>query len=341
MNGELMAFASLDDLRRACTDLAGPDEAAGEAAWNRQDQLTKPPRSLGRLEEAVAWLATWQHRPRPRLDRVKVLVFAGSHGVAARGVSAFPAEVTAQMVANFAAGGAAINQLARTAGAELAVIPLSVDTPTTDFTASPAMSDEDFLAAVSTGYDAVAPGTDLVCIGEMGIANTTAAAALANALFGGPAENWTGRGTGVDDDGLARKTAVVAEAVALHAGVKDDPLELARRLGGRELSAMMGAALACRHRNVPLLIDGFVASAAVAPLIKLHPQGLAHAAAGHVSAEAAHARLLIALGLDPLLDLRMRLGEASGACLAVLILRGALACFDGMATFADAGVSGG
>jgi nicotinate-nucleotide--dimethylbenzimidazole phosphoribosyltransferase len=335
-----MAFASLDELRRACGDLTDADEAATEAVWNRQDQLTKPPRSLGRLEEVVAWLAAWQRRPRPQLDRVKVLVFAGSHGVAARGVSAFPAEVTAQMVANFAAGGAAINQLARAVGAELAVVPLSVDRPTADFTAAPAMSDEDFLAAVAAGYDAVEPNTDLVCIGEMGIANTTAAAALSCALFGGPAGDWTGRGTGVDDEGLVRKTAVVAEAVALHADVRGDPLELARRLGGRELAAMLGAALACRRRNVPLMVDGFVATAAVAPLVKLHPNGLAHAMAGHVSAEAAHARLLVALGLDPLLDLRMRLGEASGACLAVTVLRSALACFDGMATFADAGVSG-
>ena len=334
-----MAFTSLDELRRACTGMPGPDETTCEAVWNRQDQLTKPPRSLGRLEDLVAWLATWQRRPRPRLDRVKVLVFAGSHGVAARGVSAFPAEVTAQMVANFAAGGAAINQLARIAGAELEVIPLAVERPTADFTHAPAMSDEDFLAAVSTGFDSVEPGLDLVCIGEMGIANTTAAAALACALFGGSAADWTGRGTGVDNDGLARKTAVVAEAVALHADVKDDPLETARRLGGRELAAMLGAALACRVKNVPLLIDGFVATAAVAPLARLHPAGLAHALAGHVSAEAAHARLLLALSLDPLLDLGMRLGEGSGACLAVNLLRGALACFDGMATFSDAGVS--
>jgi nicotinate-nucleotide--dimethylbenzimidazole phosphoribosyltransferase len=334
-----MAFASMDELRRACADLPPPDEAAAEAVWNRQDQLTKPPRSLGRLEELVAWLAAWQRRPRPRLDKVEVIVFAGSHGVAARGVSAFPAEVTAQMVANFAAGGAAVNQLARTVGADLEIIPLAVDRPTADFTAGPAMSDEAFLEAVSVGHASVAAGTDLVCIGEMGIANTTAAAALCCALLGGQASSWTGRGTGVDDEGLARKTAVVAEAVALHADVREDPLELARRLGGRELAAMLGAALACRQRGVPLVIDGFVASAAVAPLVRLHPQGLAHAVAGHVSAEAAHARLLVALDLHPILDLNMRLGEASGACLAVSILRGALACFDGMATFADAGVS--
>jgi len=337
----MTAFASLEALRRACTELPEPDEAAAEAAWQRQDFLTKPPRSLGRLEEIVAWLARWQHMPRPRLDRIKVLVFAGSHGVTRRGVSAFPAEVTHQMVANFAAGGAAINQLARVAGAELEVIPLQVEHPTGDITREPAMSEEEFLAAVSAGHAAVHENTDLVCIGEMGIGNTTVAAAVAAGLFGGDAADWTGRGTGVDDAGLARKTAAVADALAHHAAALSDPLEVARRLGGRELAAMMGAALAARHHHVPLLVDGFVSTAAVAPLASLHPAGLAHTLAGHVSAEAGHRRLLDRLGLEPLLDLRMRLGEGSGACLAVNVVRAALACFDGMATFADAGVSQG
>jgi nicotinate-nucleotide--dimethylbenzimidazole phosphoribosyltransferase len=335
----MTAFASLKTLRQACMDLPAPDEAAAEAVWQRQDALTKPPRSLGRLEDIVAWLARWQRLPRPRLDRVKVLVFAGSHGVTARGVSAFPAEVTPQMVANFAAGGAAINQLARAAGAELGVVPLEVERPTGDITRGPAMDEAGFLAAVEAGYSAVHENTDLLCIGEMGIGNTTIAAALAAALFGGEPGNWTGRGTGVDDAGLARKTEVVAEALALHRVALGDPLEVAQRLGGRELAAMMGAALAARRHHVPLLVDGFVATAAVAPLAKLHPQGLAHAMAGHVSAEAAHRELLRQLGLEPLLDLRMRLGEGSGACLAVNVVRAALACFDGMATFGDAGVS--
>src|SRR5262249_34751125 len=163
------------------------------------------PQSLGRLEKVVAWLAKWQGRNPPRLKRVEVLVFAGNHGVTAQGVSAYPAEVTAQMVANFAAGGAAVNQLARTAGASLRVIPLALDRPTADFTQAPAMDEAAFLAAVTSGYDAVAPDLDLVCLGEMGIGNTTAAAALAAALFGGGGTRWAGRGTGVDDQGLARK----------------------------------------------------------------------------------------------------------------------------------------
>ncbi|MBN9034487.1 MAG: nicotinate-nucleotide--dimethylbenzimidazole phosphoribosyltransferase [Rhizobiales bacterium] len=334
-------FASLDALREACTNLNEPDEPAAQAAWERQDTLTKPPRSLGRLEEIVAWLARWQRLPRPRLDRVKVLVFAGSHGVTAQGVSAFPAEVTQQMVANFAAGGAAINQLARATGAELSVVPLEVERPTGDITREPAMDEAEFLAAVSAGYEAVHESLDLLCIGEMGIGNTTVAAALAAGLFGGAASDWTGRGTGVDDAGLARKTAAVEKALARHADAAGDPLALAMRLGGRELAAMMGAALAARHRHVPLLVDGFVATAAVAPLARLRADGLAHAMAGHVSAEAAHPRLLGALAMKPLLDLGMRLGEASGACLAVNVARSALACFDGMATFGDAGVSQG
>ena len=203
-------FASLDDLRAACLDLPEGDANAALAATERQNALTKPPGSLGRLEEVAIWLARWQGRPIPRLDRVAVLVFAGNHGVTAQGVSAYPTEVTAQMVANFAAGGAAINQLARNAGATLSVIPLSLDEPTADFTQAPAMSDEEFLAAVAVGYDAVPSDADLVCLGEMGIGNTTAAAAVAAALFaGGGGARWAGRGTGVDDRGLARKKAAI------------------------------------------------------------------------------------------------------------------------------------
>jgi len=337
----MTAFASLEALREACTNPRGPDEDDARSVWERQDALTKPPRSLGRLEEIVAWLARWQHLPRPRLDRVKVLVFAGSHGVTAQGVSAFPPEVTHQMVANFTAGGAAINQLARAAGAELCVVPLSVERPTGDIPRAPAMDEDAFLAAVAAGYDAVQENVDLLCIGEMGIGNTTVAAALAAALFGGSGADWAGRGTGVDDAGLARKAAAIDAALACHADAAADPLAAAMRLGGRELAAMLGAAVAARGRHVPLLLDGFVATVAVAPLARLHPQGLAHALAGHLSAEAGHGKLLRHLGLDPLLDLGMRLGEASGACLAVNVVRAALACFDGMATFDDAGVSQG
>jgi nicotinate-nucleotide--dimethylbenzimidazole phosphoribosyltransferase len=332
-------FSSLNDLRAACLDLAAGDPKAAAAAAGRQSQLTKPPGSLGRLEDIVVWLAQWQGRNMPRLDRVDILVFAGNHGVTQQGVSAYSAEVTAQMVANFSAGGAAINQLARTVGANLRVVPLALEEATADFTQAPAMNENEFLTAVSTGYSTVAPGTDLVCLGEMGIGNTTAAAALAAALFDGGGSRWAGRGTGVDDAGLARKRAAIDLGLARHAAMLGDPLSSAAALGGRELAAILGAALAARHRRIPVLLDGFVCVAAVAPLMKLRADALDHAMAAHVSAEAAHRMLLTELRLDPLLDLGMRLGEGSGAALAVSVLRAALACHAGMATFAEAGVA--
>jgi nicotinate-nucleotide--dimethylbenzimidazole phosphoribosyltransferase len=331
-------FRSLDQLRAACFDLPAGNREAAEAVIARQAQLTKPLGSLGRLETIVAWLAEWGRNP-PRLDQVDILVFAGNHGVTAHGVSAFPAAVTAQMVANFDAGGAAINQIARAISARLAVTPLELDRPTGDFTREPAMDEGEFLSAVSTGYGSVRRDADLICLGEMGIGNTTAAAAMAAALFGGGGSRWAGRGTGVDDRSFARKQDVIDRALARHAGILDDPLAIAAALGGRELAAMLGAALAARHRGIPVLLDGFVCTAAVAPLAKLRPGALDHTLGGHVSAEAAHGALLQELELKPLLDLGMRLGEGSGAALAVSILRAALACHTGMATFAEAGVA--
>jgi nicotinate-nucleotide--dimethylbenzimidazole phosphoribosyltransferase len=335
-----MPFKTVDELRSACLDLPAGDDDAAKAAAARQDTLTKPQGSLGRMEAVAIWLARWQGREMPRLDRTKIIVFAGNHGVTAQGVSAFPAEVTVQMVANFAHGGAAINQLARLAGAELDVIPLDLDRPTGDFTETEAMDEAAFLDAVSTGYDAVGNDLDLLCLGEMGIGNTTPAAAISAALFGGGAQAWTGRGTGVDDAGLSRKVKAIEAGLKRHAAALSDPLAVAAALGGRELAAIFGAVLAARRHNVPVLLDGFVCTAAAAPLARLHPQGLAHTLAGHVSAESGHRRLLEALELAPLLDLNMRLGEGSGAAVALNIVRAALACHAHMASFAKAGVSG-
>ncbi len=334
-----MAFKSLDELRSACLAVTAGSDAAANAVARRQDTLTKPQGSLGRLETIAAWLARWQGRDMPRLDNVKVVVFAGNHGVTAQGVSAYPSEVTVQMVANFAGGGAAINQLARVAGAKLDVIPLDLDHPTGDFTQLPAMDEAAFLTAVSAGHEAVTSDLDLVCFGEMGIGNTTPAAAISAALFGGGAEKWTGRGTGVDDAGLRRKVVAIEAGLKRHADSLSDPLKVAAALGGRELAAILGATLAARRNNVPVLLDGFVCTAAAAPLAKLHPTGLAHAIAAHVSAEAGHRGLLAALDMPPLLDLGMRLGEGSGACLAINIVRSALECHARMASFAEAGVS--
>ncbi len=332
-------FTSFSELRAACLDLPHGNQAASSAVAAREATLTKPPRSLGRLEDLVAWLALWQGFAPPRLERVEILVFAGNHGVTRLGVSAYPAEVTAQMVANFSSGGAAINQLARAGGAALRVIPLALDEPTADFTERPALSEDEFLDAISAGYRAVSADCNLICLGEMGIGNTTAAAAIAAALFGGGGARWAGRGTGVDEAGLTRKRAIIDRALSRHRDALHEPLRVAAALGGRELAAIMGAVLAARRLRIPVLLDGFVCTAAVAPLAKLRADALAHTLAAHVSAEAGHRLLLDELKLKPLLDLDMRLGEASGAALALNILRAALACHTGMATFAQAGVS--
>jgi nicotinate-nucleotide--dimethylbenzimidazole phosphoribosyltransferase len=337
----LDAPRAIDDFRSLLKDLPGPDPEAVAAARERNGQLTKPPGALGRLEDLAIWYAGWRGHARPRIERPQVVVFAGNHGVAARGVSAFPADVTVQMVANFKAGGAAINQLAGLAGARLDVVALDLDRPTADFTEGPAMSEAEFLAALMAGWEAVDRASDLLVVGEMGIANTTAAAAVAAGLFGGEAEDWVGRGTGVDDAGLARKREVVAVGLARHAEALSDPFEVLRRLGGRELAAMAGAVLAARQARIPVILDGFICTAAVAPLESARPGALDHAVAGHVSEEPGHARLLARLGKEPLLRLGLRLGEGSGAALAIQVLKGAIACHSGMATFAEAGVAEG
>jgi nicotinate-nucleotide--dimethylbenzimidazole phosphoribosyltransferase len=220
------------------------------------------------------------------------------------------------------------------------VAPIELDRPTRDFTVAPAMDPDEYLAAVDVGYRTVPPESDLVAVGEMGIANTTTAAMLCAALIGGDATQWVGRGTGVDDAGLERKRVAIEAALAFHRGILGDPLDVAAALGGRELAGIAGAVLAARRHKIPVLLDGFVATAAILPLARLDAEILAHCRAGHVSAETAHRALLRELGLDPLLDLQMRLGEASGAGVAVLLARAALACHAGMATFAEAGVSG-
>ena len=329
-------FTSLAAFRSLLQTLPQPDMAARAQAQARDSVLTKPAGSLGRLEEVALWVAGWQGRAQPRIAHPLVLIFAGNHGVTARGVSAFPAEVTVQMVANFRAGGAAINQLARTFGARLEVHALELDRPVADFTAQAAMTEADVVAALAVGWNAVDPAADLLVAGEMGIGNTTSAAALACALFGGAAADWTGRGTGVDDAGLALKTQVVAEGIALHAGAT--PLDALRCLGGREIAAMAGAIARARAERIPVILDGFICCAAAAVLEAEVAGALDHCIAGHQSAESAHGRLLQALGKVPLLSLGLRLGEGSGAALAIAVVQGAVACHSGMATFAEAGV---
>ena len=315
------------------------DEAARAAARERQTQLTKPPGALGRLEDLAVWLAGWQGTLKPRVARVQAVVFAGNHGVTAQGVSPYPADVTAQMVANFQAGGAAINAMAEAFGYGLTVAPLDLDRPTRDFTTGPAMSEAETLHALNAGAAALAHDNDVVVLGEMGIGNTTVASALAAALFGGTGRDWAGPGTGLDAAGVSRKADVIDAALALHRDHCHGAFETLRRLGGRELAAIAGAVLAARRRRIPVVLDGAVATAAVAPLAAATSDALAHCVAGHVSAEPAHRRLLELIGLPPLLDLEMRLGEGTGAALAVQILKAAAATHAHMATFSEADVS--
>ena len=337
--GAQEAPATFDEIRQLLRELPGPDMASRSAAATRQQQLTKPRGSLGRLEELAEWLAAWQGKHPPQLDRPRVAVFAGNHGVAARGVSAYPAEVTQQMVQNFIDGGAAINQLCANCDADLRVYELALDQPTEDFSKAPAMSEDECARAMAYGMLAVEEGFDVMALGEMGIANTTSAAAICCALFGGSPSDWIGPGTGVDQAGLSRKAEVVGQALATHEGQLGDPLEVLRRLGGLELAAIAGAILACRLARTPVLLDGFTCTAAAAVLYQMDRHALDHCTVAHVSAEPGHRRLLQAIEKRALVDLDMRLGEASGAALAIPLLQAAVTCHAGMATFDEAGIS--
>ena len=320
--------------------LPAADATAAEAARARQASLTKPPGSLGILEDLAVFMAGWQGRARPRIELAQALVFAGNHGICARGVNPYPQAVTAQMVANFEAGGAAINQLCRAFDARLSVVALELDRPTADFTAGSAMTEAEVLAAMAQGAAAVDPKADVLLLGEMGIGNSTIAAALARGLFGGHASDWVGPGTGADTQGVSLKARVIEEGIARHRPDPRDGLALLAAFGGREQAAICGAVLAARQSRIPVILDGFICTAAAAVL---HPLGgaLDHCLAGHCSAEPGHRRLLDALGLRPVLALDMRLGEGSGAAVALGVLRAALIAHDGMATFDEAGVSGG
>lgn len=333
-------FATLAEFRQRLAMAPPCDHQARRAAEARNDRLTKPPRSLGRLEELAVWLAGWQGTDRPHVDRPQVAVFAGNHGVNGRAVSAYPSEVTAQMVANFRAGGAAINQIARSVGARLTVHPIDLDRPTQDFTRGPAMSEEDCVAALAVGWEALEEGTDLFVPGEMGIGNTTATAAICAALFGGGGREWVGRGSGIDDAGLGRKAEAVDDGLAANPGARGDPIEALRCLGGREIAGMAGAIARARVERVPVILDGFICTVAGAVLARAVRGALDHAQAGHQSAEMGHRAMLLRLDLDPILTLGMRLGEGSGGTLAIAVARAAAACQSGMARFEEAGVTG-
>ncbi len=333
-------FSTLAEFKAILSAAPACDHDARARAEARNERLTKPPHSLGRLDDLAFWLAGWQGTERPHVDRPQIAIFAGNHGVNARAVSAYPSEVTAQMVLNFQAGGAAINQIARSVGARLTVHPIDLDRPTADFTRGPAMTEGECVAALAVGWNALEEGTDLLVPGEMGIGNTTATAAIGAALFGGSGRDWAGRGSGVDDSGVLRKAQAVDAGLAANPQARGDALEALRSLGGREIAGMAGAIARARVERVPVILDGFICTIAGAVLHKAVPGALEHVQAGHQSAEAAHQRMLQELELDPILTLGMRLGEGSGAAVAIAVARAAAACQSGMASFEEAGVTG-
>lgn len=334
-----------------------PDRAAMGLARRRQRQLTKPPGSLGRLEELAVRLAGLTANPVPFLGQKVVFVLAADHGVARQGVSAYPQAVTAQMVANFLAGGAAINALARAAGARVVVADFGVINPpahpelrtyslgpgTADFTAGPAMTREQAVTAVQGGINLVeselGAGLDLVGTGEMGIGNTTAAAAVVCALLEVSPERTVGRGTGLDREGVRRKARVVAAALARNRPDPADPLDVLAKVGGFEIGGLVGVILGAAARRKPVVLDGYITGAAALLAVRLCPAVRPYLLASHRSAEPGHRLVLRALGLRPLLDLGMRLGEGTGAALAFMLIDAALRAHREMRTFAEAGVS--
>lgn len=335
------------------------DEAAMVVAAERQAQLTKPAGSLGKLESLSIRLAGMTGNPRPKLTDKVVAVMAGDHGVTAAGVSAFPAEVTPQMVMNFLHGGAAISVLSRNAGARVVVVDMGVASElpphpelinhkvalgTANMLEQPAMTvaqaEQALNAGVQVALEQVERGMNVLVLGDMGIGNTTPSAAIACAIMGASPDEIVGRGTGVDDAGLVRKKAAVADALKLHAPVASDGLDVLAKVGGFEIGGLAGAILGAASKRVPVIVDGFITTAAALIAVQLCPQAKDYLIGSHCSVESGHAAMLDFLGVEPLFDLGLRLGEASGGALALPIVEAAARVLDEMVTFAEAGVSG-
>ena len=325
-------------LARMLVNLPGPDTVSQAAVAGRGATTLRPGGAFARLDEVASWLAAWQWSTTPRVEKPAVVVFGADHGVTAEGVSAYPAEVTQAMVAAMDQGVATVTALAKQVGASFAFHDAGVGRPTGNIRTEDAMTPEEFDEAVRIGVSAVEDiEADLLVFGEVGIGNTTPAAAVTAAVLGGVPGDWAGPGTGVQGDALDNKRQVVTDAVARVGEV--DPIEALRRLGGRELAAMAGATMAARHRGIPVLLDGFIATAAVVPVHVAAPGALDHVWAGHGSAEPGHVRQLAALGKQPLLSLDLRLGEGSGAVVAIPIVQAACAAVVDVATFEEFGLA--
>ena len=319
----------LDDVRDLLRDLPAGDAEAEKRVRDNFARMAKPAGSLGRLEDIAAWLARWSGRP-PVANRVQVAIFAGNHGVARHGISPRSVIATQAGVELAAAGGAAINQLCLAYDLALKVFDLALDLPTADIAEAAALDARGCAATIAFGMEAVAERADVLVIGELGVGNSTVAAALCAALFGGKGADWVGPGSGAGEPMIRRKAEIVDRALAVHAGQLVDPLEVLRRLGGREFAAIAGAILAARAQSVPVVLDGFAATAAAAVLHAANTAALDHCLLAHVSAEPGHRRLVERLGLRPLLDLGMHHGEGTGAALAAGVVKAAALTYSGM-----------
>jgi nicotinate-nucleotide--dimethylbenzimidazole phosphoribosyltransferase len=350
-----------DDVRlqEMISRVAPLDRDAQDEARRRQDQLTKPPGSMGRMERLATHIAGITGDPRPHLVRRAVIVMAGDHGVTAERVSAYPSEVTGQMVRNFARGRAAINVLARRAGArvivvdvgvaealppELPIVHRKVALGTANLALGPAMTHAQTLRAIGVGWEVIdaewARGLDVVCLGEMGIGNTTAASAIVAAITGLAVADVTGRGTGIDDATWARKLKVIEQALSLHNLNATQPLDVLAKVGGLEIAGLVGVVLGAAARRIPVVVDGFIATAAALVATELCPAARSYLIAAHRSVEIGHHAALERMELEPLFALDLRLGEGTGAALALPLLDAALALLDEMATFEEAGIAG-
>lgn len=344
MSSSILPF---DDIRNLVRQFSGPHAPSIDAVRTRNTILVKPAGSLGRLEEIAEWMAGWQGKEKPTIDRPFAIIFAANHGVADQGVSAYPASHTRQLLELCTAGGSASNQIAGTFGIGLKVFELALDHPTADITQQAAMDEKSAAATFAFGMEAIAGEPDLICLGEMGAGNSASAAAICTALYGGAAADWVTKDSSLDEQALARKSAAVSSALETHRNHLSDPLEIMRRLGGRETCALAGAIVAARLQNIPVVLDGYEVCAAAALLDALDSYALDHCIAGHCSGQTSaasssrypHKHLLEKIGLKPVLELGMQLGEASGAILAAGIIKAAIATHNEMATYDQAGIN--
>ena len=315
------------------------DHTTANKAKDLQKKLSKPLGSLGKLEEFAIWMAGWQKKVKPTIKNPYCLIFAGNHGISDKGVSAYPSEVTFQMVENFKNGGAAINQLCKLANIKLSVIAIDLDKPTKDFSVEKAIRRDEVYSLMQLGFEAVPSNCDLLILGEMGIANTASASAISCALFNEPVEEMTGIGTGINKYQLSKKIKIIKSALELHGTNFNNPASILSCYGGKEIAAIAGSVISARLMSIPVLLDGFISTAAASSLTLFKKSILDHCLISHLSAEPGHARILKNLKKEPILDLNLRLGEGSGAATALLILKAALVTHNGMSTFDEAKVS--